>query len=148
MFFYFGNIAESILFKQLNPETHGSGPNGGKTFGICLLGLTLAILHEFLKFSRQNWFWNSNLPQNTILQGRFNSTWFLNSSLYFFQTFLSYSIMLMCMYFNVWLIASICLGFAFGKFFFGLIPSEGKVDIENGEVGQETKTKTGDDCCC
>ena len=80
----------------------------------------------------------------TGLAAIFDGKWVINNALYVVQMFLSYSLMLVCMYFNVWLVFAVCFGMGVGRLMFGVIPNDGQV----GLVGEENRGQTTEGCNC
>merc|ERR1712048_111553 len=139
MWYYFGTLHEKVLFSWLNPD------NAAQTFAVCLLAFAFAILHELLKYVRQVYFYNDEILKLEGTAAIFNPTWMINNGLYVVQMFLSYSLMLLCMYYNVWLVLAVCLGMGVGRLLFGIVPREGKV---NDVVGQDNNGQIAEENCC
>merc|ERR1712110_520199 len=116
MYYYFGILNETILFGGVKPS------NAGQTFAVCLVAFACAVLHEFMKYARQVWLFDPSIRNKSELAALLDVKWMLNCAAYFVQMFLSYSLMLLCMYFNVWLVIAVCLGMAVGRWLFGIIP--------------------------
>merc|ERR1712173_350091 len=130
MWYYFGTLNEKILFAGVNPT------NAGQTFAVCLVAFACAVFHEFMKYARQVYLFDPSIRNKSEWAAIFDVKWMLNCAAYFVQMFLSYSLMLLCMYFNVWLVLSVCLGMGVGRLFFGLIPVTGRVTDSAGEENQ------------
>ena len=140
MWYYFGTLHEKVLFSWLNPD------NEAQTFAVCLMALAFAILHELMKYVRQVYFWDDAIRQKSGFSMLFDGKWLVNNLLYVVQMFLSYSLMLVCMYFNVWLVLSVCLGMGIGRLLFGIVPASGSVNV--AVTGEENKGQTEEGCNC
>ena len=138
MQYYFGILNEKILFSFLYPQ------NAGQTFAVCLMAFAFAILHELMKYVRQVYFYDDAIKMKTGFAAIFDGKWVINNALYVVQMFLSYSLMLVCMYFNVWLVFAVCFGMGVGRLMFGVIPNDGQV----GLVGEENRGQTTEGCNC
>ena len=109
MSYYFGSLHELVVFPFWKPD------NTAQTILTCFVAIILVILLQTIKIYRQKCL---RLPDFDLSQTDasvsailFDKNHLLSSFLLFLQHFLSYTLMLAAMLYNLWLILSICFGF-------------------------------------
>ena len=105
MTYYFGILNEAVVVSFWKPT------NEIQTFATCLMAIALVFLLQLIKIVRALYFTPNFSSQDSYGSCLFNSKHLINSILLFFQQFLSYTLMLAAMLYNMWLLMSVCLGF-------------------------------------
>jgi len=110
MTYYFGILNEAVVFEGLRPS------NAGQTVGVCFLAIAMVFAAELIKYVRFKYLTTGHLTAETpYLKALFDFNHIMNCLLYGLQQFLLYTIMLMVMLYNVWLVMSICLGYVLAR---------------------------------
>merc|ERR1712127_287283 len=105
MTYYFGILNEAVVVPFWKPS------NEMQTFATCLMAIALVFVLQLIKIIRINYLDPKFTSSDNYTSCLFNVTHLLNSILLFFQQFLSYTLMLAAMLYNMWLLMSICFGF-------------------------------------
>ncbi|CAB3382481.1 Hypothetical predicted protein [Cloeon dipterum] len=91
----------------------------GSMFGI----IGMAILYEGLKAFREHLFWKDGQKKKTenmpAMKLMFGKAHLIQTGLHVVQVILSYFLMLIVMYYNVWLFIAVVLGATIGHYIFG-----------------------------
>merc|ERR1712048_84993 len=134
MTYYWGVLHEAVVFEAWKPDTTG------QTVGSCLIVMALAMLLEFIKYVRAVYLYDEKLTSSSTGAILTNVKHISSCLVYMLQMFLSYTLMLVCMLYNLWLVCSICIGFGLGRYLFGVLPeshvnARGEVNnaVEEGE---------------
>merc|ERR1712025_14699 len=133
MTYYFGFIKEPVVVSWWNVETTG------QTVGTCFMGVALVLILYLIKYIRAQYL-SPKLTSKSYFAGVFNCKHVCNSLLFGLQMFISYTLMLACMLYNMWLILSICLGFVLAQL---LLVEEGS----SGASGKVNEAMSEEDCC-
>jgi len=136
MTYYWGVLHESIVFEAWKPDSTG------QTVGSCFIVLAMAMLLEFIKYVRAVYLYDHQL--STVSTGAVLCSFkhIGNCLVYMLQMFLSYTLMLVCMLYNLWLVCSICIGFGLGRYLFGVLPEQ-----HVNSSGRINNAVEEEDCC-
>jgi len=134
-YYYFGSfINQTVVFPGLTSY------NQGDTAGICFLAIAFVLTVEACKWIRIN-FTSSSLQTQDYKKVLLNPLHIIDSLIYGFQMWCSYTVMLFVMTFNAYLIMSVCLAYSLAHWIFGFsIRKTSEVDIALIDAKNE-------DCC-
>ena len=143
MTYYFGILNEAVVVNFWKPS------NELQTFATCLMAIALVFLLQLIKIVRVLYF-DPKFPSKYSYHAcLFNGKHVINSLLLFFQQFLSYTLMLAAMLYNMWLLMSVCLGFVLAHWLTAnLLVPEGKSSEQLGAVNEVAKQGEELEECC
>lgn len=144
MTYYWGILNEAVVFQFWKPD------DAGTTVATCFMAIAFVIILDLIKLIRHKYFNIAHLKYETnFAKQLFDVKHIVNCLLYGFQMFISYTLMLAVMLYNLYLIIAICFGFALSRWITATsFMSEVERGNNEGDADSLVRENNGEQECC